>query len=326
MPPFMNMPQSIIPKEKNIDVSGFAALIKAKRDKQIAEEQNNKAANILQQADYSAPVVDAFRGGDRGLAGIMLKKLQLEEQAKRQAGIRAEQNKFRMMQMDGQNRRHADNLELRKQEIEQRGNANTLDRQIQQEKLKALRLKGQGVTPKSIAEERTRDQKTNNITQGIEQLASIPKWAKQNDRDFDGAIGPFESSWAGRALGVFDSSEGEVRRKIAGDTEALAAAIKPLIRKPGEGTWTDADQTRLVSVVGDLVKAKDTNEFNRTLAGVRDRINSNFGLNIPQLSFEGGGLDDLEGQVSSEVLTQAKEAISRGADPAKVRARILGGK
>lgn len=84
---FMNMPQSIIPKDRDIDVSGFAALIKAKRDKQIAEEQDQVSSQILQQGfqDPQGAAVEAFKTGDRGLAGLMLKQ--------HQANIAAQQPK-----------------------------------------------------------------------------------------------------------------------------------------------------------------------------------------------------------------------------------------
>lgn len=73
----------------------------------------------------------------------------------------------------------------------------------------------------------------------------------------------------------------EIRSNIRGTTEALAAAIKPLIRGPGEGVWTDADQARLVSIVGDLAQASTKEEFKRRLNAVRDRITSNFNIDVP---------------------------------------------
>jgi hypothetical protein len=77
-----------------------------------------------------------------------------------------------------------------------------------------------------------------------------------------------------------NTSPSEVRSNIQGTTEALAAAIKPLIRAPGEGVWTDADQERLVAVVGDLAQSRDKTEFKRRLNAVRDRIKSNFALDV----------------------------------------------
>lgn len=72
----------------------------------------------------------------------------------------------------------------------------------------------------------------------------------------------------------------EVRSNIRGATETLATAIKPLIRGPGEGTWTDSDQARLVSIVGDLATARDLPEFKRRLNAVKDRLKANFGLDL----------------------------------------------
>ena len=44
----------------------------------------------------------------------------------------------------------------------------------------------------------------------------------------------------GEGQAEMDVITAAVRNRIKGDTEALAAAIKPLIRAPGEGAWTDA--------------------------------------------------------------------------------------
>jgi len=78
MPPFIAQNQARILPQRNIDVSGFAALIKAKRDKQLAEEQDQVSSQILQQGfqDPKGAAVEAFKTGDRGLAGLMLKQHQ----------------------------------------------------------------------------------------------------------------------------------------------------------------------------------------------------------------------------------------------------------
>jgi hypothetical protein len=112
----------------------------------------------------------------------------------------------------------------------------------------------------------------------------------------------------------------EIRSNIRGTTEALAAAIKPLIRGPGEGVWTDADQARLVSIVGDLSQASDKQEFKRRLNAVRDRITSNFGIEVP---FDALGGASAPGQLDGSALQ------GRGNQPlvgpgASGRSRIIG--
>lgn len=119
-----------------------------------------------------------------------------------------------------------------------------------------------------------------------------------NDAAFTNALGPIqgaEPGWLGtpftavaRGFGeAANAYEGgnatpnEVRNSINGSTEALAAAIKPLIRAPGEGPWTDADQARLVAIVGDLAQSSTKDEYRRRLNGVADRVRTNFNLDIP---------------------------------------------
>ncbi len=191
-----------------------------------------------------------------------------------------------------------------------------LDDQLKKLKIIKMQREARGVTGKSLAEDRSRASKTRNIHQGIENLAGLPGWAKKNKMDFDGSIGPLDNSIAGRASSVFfDPGEGEVRRRISGDVEALAAAIKPLIRKPGEGAWTDTDQERLVSVVGDLTLSRNTAEYQRALSGVRKRINANFGLNIPVLSF-------VASPFPKEARAAAERAIAQGKDRALVMKKL----
>lgn len=131
-----------------------------------------------------------------------------------------------------------------------------------------------------------------NIAAGLDRLSAAPE--EYGSESFTNAIGPWQGdneSWPlpqiARGYGsVLNAAKGgngnvgEVRNRIAGDANALAMAIKPLVRKPGEGTWTDADQALLSSIVGDLATARDEEEYNRRIEGVRERIKANFGIDI----------------------------------------------
>jgi hypothetical protein len=134
------------------------------------------------------------------------------------------------------------------------------------------------------------------ISEGLKNLNNMTE--TYDDASFDNAVGPFQGSTPSSLFGAIpinigrlfgeaantveggNTSPSEVRSNIQGTTEALAAAIKPLIRAPGEGVWTDADQERLVAVVGDLAQSRDKTEFKRRLNAVRDRIKSNFALDV----------------------------------------------
>ena len=155
------------------------------------------------------------------------------------------------------------------------------------------------LNPNLVKQAESRDDIGGKIAGGIDRLAQVPQ-------DFDSttlntAIGPLQgdpTSYLGtvaRGLGatwngivdLFGGGRGsttEVRNRIAGDTEALAASIKPLIRAPGEGVWTDADQARLVAVVGNLATARDAAEYYRALEGVRQRVEANFGIQLPPIN------------------------------------------
>ncbi len=137
-----------------------------------------------------------------------------------------------------------------------------------------------------------------NVAAGIETLARVPGDFDQST--FENAVGPYQGAEDGGLVGGISRAIGsaiegvtnyggkgytsEVRNRIAGDTEALAAAIKPLIRKPGEGPWTDSDQKRLVAVVGNLSQARNAEEYRRALEGVRQRVMNNFAIPLPEIS------------------------------------------
>jgi len=137
-----------------------------------------------------------------------------------------------------------------------------------------------------------------NIVGGLNRLSSVP--SEYSRGEFENAVGTLQgneqggmltgitrgaaSLWSGIAGGA---SPTQIRSRIAGDTEALAAAIKPLIRGPGEGVWTDSDQARLVSVVGDLATANTPEDYNQRLRDVRERVQANFGMQLPEITFPG---------------------------------------
>lgn len=165
-----------------------------------------------------------------------------------------------------------------------------------------------GKMPVKAYENKAYIAKQDGTIQGIEQGLQNLKAAVDtyDDASFSNAVGPIQGSApdgllsslpvnAARLYGEVanvvqrgNTPPSEVRSKIVGDTEALAAAIKPLIRKPGEGVWTDQDQARLVSIVGDLAQSRDKDEYRRRLNNVRDRIKSNFNLDI---NFDAGAGD-----------------------------------
>lgn len=148
-----------------------------------------------------------------------------------------------------------------------------------------------------MAQQQLKTRAAPKIAEGLQNLNSMAD--TYDDASFGNALGPIQGSTpdgllsgipinAARLYGEIankvqggKTAPSEVRSNIQGSTEALAAAIKPLIRAPGEGVWTDADQARLVAIVGDLANARNKDEFRRRLNAVRDRLQSSFSLDIP---------------------------------------------
>lgn len=142
-----------------------------------------------------------------------------------------------------------------------------------------------------------RQESSSKIGEGLKNLGNMA--VTYDKESFENAVGPYQGATPDGLAGAIpinaarlkgeianwwnggQTAPSEIRSNIQGSVEALAAAIKPLIRAPGEGVWTDADQARLVSVVGDLAQASDKEEFVRRLQAVQSRVKSNFGLEVP---------------------------------------------
>jgi hypothetical protein len=215
-----------------------------------------------------------------------------------------------------------------------------------------------------------------NLKAGLRDLKAIAD--SVDDASFENALGPLQGAEAGdivsgyalqipRLAGeAWNKYEGgttpptEVRNMVTGGAQALSAAIKPLVRAPGEGIWTDKDQELLDRIVGNLAESRTKPEYIRRLQGVANRVRSNFGIDISgwdakegseaatatadpwaspsapsaRAPFAGAGAG-AQGQAPAgphpvqpgspqeqQVIQWAREAISNGADPAAVEKRL----
>ena len=172
----------------------------------------------------------------------------------------------------------------------------------QRDRLAALVMDNKWVEAAKVLNEiEERFNTTTGIARGLQELSGIPGQYGGDRGAFGSAVGTYagDPAVATNPLGVLGRAAGEayqnlpllgtgvspseVRRQITASTNALASILKPLIRKPGEGTWTDADQALLNSILGNLNQATGEAAYNRELENVRQRINANFGLQLPPL-------------------------------------------
>jgi len=167
-----------------------------------------------------------------------------------------------------------------------------------------------------------------NIVGGLNELARIPNRYGGDSGVFGSAVGPFQGpepgimsnplgyvarTWGSLANSLSDVPPSEVRRAIAGATTTLSSILKPLIRKPGEGTWTDADQARLDAIIGDLAQSGDARQYQRELDNVRQRIMANFNVVLPVID---------PSDPSVQALQDARDAIRQGANREAVMQRL----
>lgn len=68
----------------------------------------------------------------------------------------------------------------------------------------------------------------------------------------------------------------EVRDRIETSMKNLAAVMKPLVRKPGEGAWSDKDQDNLEKQIGGLTRARSVEEYRRRLNDLEENMQKIF--------------------------------------------------
>lgn len=157
---------------------------------------------------------------------------------------------------------------------------------------------------KIISQNTARQGAGEKIAGGLKYLKSLTD--QFDDNAFENALGPYAGAdpfdWkqtvpvtaarlSGEIANVFSpgqnkatgepASLSELRDNVIAGAETVAATIKPLIRAPGEGPFSDTDQRKLNSIVGNLAASKTKAEFKRRLNQVRDRVKENFGIDIP---------------------------------------------
>lgn len=262
---------------------------------------------------FDTQQAEAKQGANRAYAeGAMQREVQQKMQLAQQAGLQPGSPEFRQYVYGIKPPDPNADLDRRYKEaqiqaLQQRGGVD--QKRIQQlqtlnidpESAEGIAFLANGKLPQATIEQRVQQERrastAPNIAAGLQNLNKMAD--EYDDPSFNNAVGPFQGAspdggmltapFANIARGVGEvlnmveggnSAPSEVRSNIIGSTESLAAAIKPLIRGPGEGVWTDADQARLVSIVGDLAQSRDKPEFRRRLNAVRDRVKSNFNLDI----------------------------------------------
>lgn len=172
------------------------------------------------------------------------------------------------------------------------------------QKTQADIVKTQAETDKAKAEmPKTPEDTAKQFAGGIEQLRRFP--VEFGTEAFERAMGPWSASSAqdndpqggfwgtgasvnslGQmvARGVGEAKAAlyggaaptEVRDRVETAMKNLAAVMKPLIRKPGEGAWSDKDQANLEAQIGQLSRVRDAGEYRRRLNDIEENMNKIF--------------------------------------------------
>lgn len=317
---------------------------------------NEATKAATQREAYDLKQAEAKRNEARGYAeGAMQREVQQRAGLAQQYGFKPGTQQFQQFVLTGKlpdpnadlDRRYK---EAQIQALQQKGVTDNKRLEmlqklnIEPESAEGIAFLANGKLPAATIQQRVQQERraatSPNIAAGLQNLNKMAD--DYDDASFSNAVGPFQgatpsddgmltASFANIARGfgeVANMVEGgktapsEVRSNIIGATETLAAAIKPLIRAPGEGVWTDQDQARLVSIVGDLAQARDKQEYRRRLNAVRDRIKSNFNLDIQFDALTQAKRPQQQSQQAGDALQQAREAIANGADRNAVMQRL----
>lgn len=100
----------------------------------------------------------------------------------------------------------------------------------------------------------------------------------------------------------------EVRGRVETAMKNLAAVMKPMIRKPGEGAWSDKDQENLEKQIGDLTTARDVGEYRRRLNDIEENMQKIF--QVPVKSSETVIRSDNAPPTAEETITPAERVMS----------------
>jgi hypothetical protein len=74
----------------------------------------------------------------------------------------------------------------------------------------------------------------------------------------------------------------EVRDRIEAKNDRIAMVMKPFVRQPGEGPWTDRDQAFLIKLLSGVSRSYgDIDEYERRLVDVKDYIEHTLGFGLP---------------------------------------------
>ena len=133
------------------------------------------------------------------------------------------------------------------------------------------------------------------------------------------------------------SAPTEVRDRINATVKNLAAVMKPLVRKPGEGVWTDKDQENLEAQIGKIDRSRTLEEYMRRVRDIEENVSKVFRIPIKEgergtMSLaEGTGqnFSDFaktqprpQGMTDEDILRKALELVRGGADQNKIRAQL----
>jgi hypothetical protein len=113
------------------------------------------------------------------------------------------------------------------------------------------------------------------------------------------------------ALGAANEPLGglsSLRDRIQADATALTVLGKSIIREKGEGTFTEGDQKVLADAVGNLLNARNEDEYLKAVEAARERFSTITGVQIPKRTSTTpppGGTSAGQGQEAAAPTTQA---------------------
>lgn len=336
MPQFINQPLAKIQPRRNLDFSPFTKLINEHEEKKKLEARNNAMAELIPQSqtDPLAAASEAYKTGN-GVFGNFL--LSQKAQNDRAAANAARQDKV----FENNNNWREREFGLKQQGMQQDQEFNKLKLQNLQKKMNAPAVPaykvptgfmpspdGKGVVaipggPKDLNSD------SRVYSDGQVKSASFAK----RMIDADATMTPLEKSgyeygnreWLADTIASGINSTTSQSYKQAQEDWVRSK----LRRESGAAIGKDEMEQEINLYFPKYGDKPETIEQKRKarIAATRNLIRESQGAyrNVYKAAqADTKGLRDLKGKVDSNVLNEARRAIAKGADPSKVRARILG--
>lgn len=335
MPQFINQPLPQVQPRRNLDFTPFSRLIDDFEKKREIKARNTAMAELVPQAqtDPLGAASEAFRSGNHEYGNFLMR---LEAQKSRDAANAARQDKI----FNNNNAWRQKEFDLKKQNFNQGQTLRALNLDLKRAELNNELSKAKEVDPLIQSKIDLNRARIKNITSdkshGFDGLSSTDKKALYAAEDelpsLEGAIKDLErarkllpktnTAFAPEFRATIGNAFGVDEESSAATTEyaqLMGLQTFQIMSKLLKGAMSDREMAQFQKIIG------DTSAPHSVRKNALDRM---IGMAKDHLSVKKRRIGELRGvpadnNLRNDLIKQAREAISKGADKNKVKQRLL---